>query len=195
MKAVIGVAYGVGVGCAKGRKGQFSKARSGGRKLLVSEQRGGVGLAFGRCCGVGENTRIRIDGAWCVHTGMAGKPGGGVASKAKGAIGSVTCAQQARAADSFGGFLPGREIFSGKSVECRKNWCVFFRGRHWFRVSADWPRLLADVAAVENKRSLQRHVEVLELALHEHVVLVVGDMIARENKSKGSAVAIECEWR
>ena len=185
MKAVIGVAYGVGVGCAKGRKGQFSKARSGGRKLLVSEQRGGVGLAFGRCCGVGENTRIRIDGAWSVHTGVAGKPRGGVAGKAKGAIGSETCAVSE--SGRFEGFLPGREIFSGKSVECRKNWCVFFRGRHWFRVSADWPRLLADVAAVESKRKLQRYVEVLELTSHEYIVLVMGDIKQRETKGKKKA--------
>ena len=78
---------------------------------MEAEQRSGVGLVFGWCCGVGKDTRIRIDGARCGHTGVAGKPGGGVARKAKGAIGSVTFAEGE--SGRFEGFLPGREIFSG----------------------------------------------------------------------------------
>ena len=48
------------------------------------------------------------------------------------------------------------------------------------------------MAAVENKRKLQRYVEVLELTLYEYIVLVMGNIIARANKSKGKS--IESEW-
>ena len=54
-------------------------------------------------------------------------------------------------------------------------------------MSADWPRLLADVAAVESKRKLHRYVEVLELTSHEYIVLVMGDIKQRETKGKKKA--------